>query len=148
MSTKGYLRHIEQFVARGGDINAVVSYGTTRLYRAVEDNKIWMVEILLLFGADPDIPNSVTETPLYRACRDNRLGMVKLLLDYGANQYILTYGETPLQIAIRYNNVGLTNVLREHFSSLNILSKNVIRSNKVDISILPNIIKSYREQDN
>lgn len=60
-----------------------------------------MVRILLIYGADPNIPNSEGKTPLYLACSmKGKISTVEFLLSMGASPTFSAFNYCPLNAAL------------------------------------------------
>lgn len=59
-------------------------YGTTPLMQAVADGDVFVIEILLEFGANPNALNSASENPLGFAVTWNQIRAIELLVLAGA----------------------------------------------------------------
>lgn len=64
-----------------------------------------MVELLLEYGADPNVKDGSGSITLHHAARDGQNGIVQLLLKYWADSNAKDGSEsTPLHIAVEDNN--------------------------------------------
>ena len=77
----------------------------TLLLRAVSEESVPVVKLLLEAGADPDLPSYTSDyTPLHAAVGRNSKSTVELLLAHKANPNVVdTSGESPLSYARRKN---------------------------------------------
>lgn len=82
-----------------------VSLAGFGLTRAVEDNRLDMLRLLLGRGADPNA-TYMGATPLVHACRRGNVPVIRLLLDSGANINVTAHypnmpydGKSPLDVA-------------------------------------------------
>uniref|UniRef100_A0A158Q7S8 ANK_REP_REGION domain-containing protein n=1 Tax=Elaeophora elaphi TaxID=1147741 RepID=A0A158Q7S8_9BILA len=74
----------------------------TPLYTAVRLHNYAIVELLLTYGADPNVTVSDNRTPLYIATKERCLNICNLLISFGANLDIPDCtGQTPLHLACR-----------------------------------------------
>lgn len=77
---------------------------TTLLYNAALNNNTWFAEILLQFGANPNIVYEDSLTPLHIAADQNNIPLMKLLAINGANLNVNAsdglHGYTPAHQAI------------------------------------------------
>ena len=92
--------------------NYVDEEGSTPLLRAVEAADLPLVEALLNFGADPNLPAS-GRTPLYIACERGRVELVGTLMRAGADAHRLIdqMGATPLYICCHRGHVSCVDEL-------------------------------------
>ncbi|XP_056219508.1 ankyrin repeat and SOCS box protein 2-like [Seriola aureovittata] len=98
--------------AQPGMINKRTERGESALLVGVNKDQLRCVQVLLEYGADPDITNYERETPLYKACERNSAAMVAVLLNHGAavNTHCIQ-GWTALQEAVVRNNVEICEML-------------------------------------
>jgi ankyrin repeat protein len=75
------------------------------LFEAVKENNLYLIQMLLRAGANPNIQSIFGRNPLHAAIiYDNDGDIIRLLLNSGANPNIQeNTGHTPLHIAIRTN---------------------------------------------
>ena len=103
---------VEQFVARGANVNATEADGTTLLMRAIHGSFPEIAKALIASGADVSARNSYGVSPLYLASRGGDLGTVRELLAAGADaNTALPEGEPVLMTAAKAGNVGIVRVL-------------------------------------
>jgi hypothetical protein len=82
---EGHTETVKILPQNGADVNAM-SANETPLIRAVDNEDIAMVRLLLQHKADPELPSLKTgHTPLTTASELRNPEIVQLLLDYGAN---------------------------------------------------------------
>jgi ankyrin repeat protein len=92
-----------EFLANGGNANAVDEKGATLLFTASETKSATVVKLLLNAGADPNDAAS-GETPLCRAALFGRKDIAQALLDAGAKADVICdgdHGDSALMEAIR-----------------------------------------------
>ncbi|RYP04455.1 hypothetical protein DL764_004466 [Monosporascus ibericus] len=87
----------------GADVNAADSRGTTPLYLAVEESFLEGVNMLLKYGADPNLTaGHEGETPLSAAVVGDKFALARLLLAYGGDvSRVMAEGDTLLMTAIK-----------------------------------------------
>ncbi|CAI4215551.1 unnamed protein product [Parascedosporium putredinis] len=80
--------------------------------------------LLLLFGADPNRPDTDGVTPIYSAIRVAYPEGAKILLKYGADPNLAAgrFNETPLDLAISQRNASLVQLLLIYGADPNLLS--------------------------
>jgi uncharacterized protein len=111
-------------------VNRVDRYGWTPLYRAVNDNNMAMIVLLLSYNADPDIQDALGWTPLYRSIYDSNIVVVSLLLKHLANPNKPdNLGLTPLHRALYNRSKGaiyitLVKLLLDHGANPHLSFKN------------------------
>lgn len=92
---------IEDFLAKGKDINEQAGNGWTPLLAAVAQGYLKMVKFMLERGANPDTSNLQGITPLMYAARYGNVEIAKLLLNYGAKLDLQDiFGDTALAVAV------------------------------------------------
>lgn len=113
---------IKILIDNGGFINALNIFGQTPLHRLVSfSNSDDVVEVLLKYGANPNLADHDGCTPLQKAVNYNSPKNVKLLLEYGADLYVLNsqnYTIRQTAVEMEYNDVLA--VIDEFESSLEI----------------------------
>lgn len=73
---------------------------TTSLHRAAKNGRAWLVDLLLLHGADKDSQDRAQATALHYACWHGDLALCKILVAKGANpNKSMLWGITPLHLA-------------------------------------------------
>lgn len=97
---KGSFSDVEKIITTTPniDINQKNKNGQTPLHLAFHqyDSDSEMIELLLKYGADPNIPNNDKETPLLWAARRVMPLVILLLFQYGANPSLANiHGKTP-----------------------------------------------------
>lgn len=95
------IENLRFFIIDGADPDMRDEHGLALLHICARDNKVKAAEVLLQYGADPDIRVGITQhTPLHYACRTDSAGMVKLLAQHkAAINPVDGYGWTPLHMA-------------------------------------------------
>ena len=85
----------------GADVNAADNEGVTPLIIATgHENKLPLVDLLLIRGADPNLVDKRGSSPLLLAAQGGRTKIVKLLARNGANIHLsAVYGMTALHLA-------------------------------------------------
>lgn len=77
-----------------------VKLGWAPIYRAVICGQLAATELLLKFGADPNIRNRLGESPLHQASDNQNHAIADILLQYNADPNLQTKeGDTPLHVA-------------------------------------------------
>jgi len=111
---------IEQFLAKGKNINEQAGNGWTPLLAAVAQGQSKMVKFMLERGANPDIVNLQKITPLMYAARYGNLEIAKVLIDFGATLDLQDiYGETALAVAVRMGQESLVRLLISKGAKIN-----------------------------
>ena len=67
------------------NINEIDARGRTALMRAIEQNAVGTVRLLITRGADPNVANAAGETPLSIARGQQLVEIVRLLEEAGAH---------------------------------------------------------------
>jgi len=94
------------------------------LIAAAQEGNRYIVETLLLHGADVNIPDDSGTTALYYAVELELPATVQVLLKYGADPNVRgPQGETSLMLAARQNQGEVARLLLEHGADLNALDE-------------------------
>ena len=97
--------------ARSGDRD---KKGETALTAATRRNSLAVVEVLLLYKADPDLPGARGETPLMIAVEGGYAPIVSALIKAGADVNAGDYtGRTPLSVAKQRRQRSIEEDLRK-----------------------------------
>jgi len=94
-----------------------VDNGNTPLKTAYLFHNLKMVELLLEYGANPNIADKDDSIPLNWACYENNLELVRLFLKYGAKESVNKAnkdGYTPLNRACFSDNLDIVKLLLEN----------------------------------
>jgi len=102
---------VRYLLENGADPNFPDAYGETPLSIAIRKGYINIARLLLGYGADANLYNSVLgEFPLTIAVKNGDLAMTKLLLTYGADPYLADdSGFSPLDCA---REIGLKDIIQ------------------------------------
>ena len=80
--------------------NTADGNGNTLLSEAAAGGSVSTIELLLAWGADPNLPGEFGRTPIWRACFLGHAAAVKSLLEHGADPRTSSQsGETPHSVA-------------------------------------------------
>jgi ankyrin repeat protein len=100
------------------NVNKTDDNGNTPLMFSLYSD-LRIAELLLEYGADPNIPNKKKETPLYIACTKGYLPIVELLLRFGANPNQPSVdNEKPLFTACIRNEINIIKLLIQYGADL------------------------------
>lgn len=103
------------------DINAPNDHGDTPLLMACENQNVYLVEILLKAGADPNRKLLNGFAPLHYAASEENYPIAKALLAGGADSNVRNLdGETPLIFAAREGENDMTALLIENGADVNL----------------------------
>lgn len=118
--------YFDKMLDEGLDINTIYPSGDTLLTFFIERKDEKNVELLLLFGADPNARNEEGYTPLTLACCQvhQNAKIAKMLLKHGADVNMPTEdGLLPLRFAMANFNVEIATILLEHGADINAKSQ-------------------------
>ncbi|TAL27085.1 MAG: ankyrin repeat domain-containing protein [Alphaproteobacteria bacterium] len=95
------IENLRFYIIDGADPDMRDEHGLALLHICARDGKAKAAEVLLQYGADPDIRVGTTQhTPLHYACRTDSAPMVQLLARAKATVNAVDgYGWTPLHMA-------------------------------------------------
>ena len=103
------------------DINAPNDHEDTPLLMACENQNVYLVEILLKAGADPNRKLLNGFAPLHYAASEGNYPIAKALLAGGADSNVRNLdGETPLIFAAREGENDMTALLIENGADVNL----------------------------
>ncbi|KAI0132628.1 ankyrin repeat-containing domain protein [Xylariales sp. AK1849] len=102
---------VEQLLDRG--VSPDTSPDTHALKEAVRHHDIETVRLLLLFGADPNVPDQDGITPLFSAVEESFLDGASMLLKYGADPNFAARTEpvSPLALSVVEDKFNFTRLL-------------------------------------
>lgn len=92
---------IEKLLDRG--VSPDTGLEKNALIEAVDSGDLVSLQLLLEFGANPNLALKDTNTPLARACQRNKEPAAKLLLEYGADPNVSALSWSPLAWALDNN---------------------------------------------
>jgi ankyrin repeat protein len=119
---------VEVLIRENANINAYNSIGETPLIVAVKQ-KLDVVDMLLVNGADPNKADLFSERPLHHAARIGNEIAVKLLIAAGAETWATSLqGWTALHVAALNGEVGVAEMLIESGVDVDIPCKKKSRS--------------------
>ena len=111
---KGDITGIRELLEDGFDINEKDCFWGTPLHLAVNYEKLKIIELLLIEGADVNMVNAEGEPPIFMISSDN-INLYKLLLVYGADPNIKNYdGRTILDKAYEENLTDIIILLKSY----------------------------------
>lgn len=101
---------LKKLIGAGADVNSKDENGFTALYHAAIDAKPEVIELLLSFGANPNIGNKIGNTPLHAILQlpqgivpdlpERQDAIITLLLKKGADATVANnQGKTPAMLA-------------------------------------------------
>lgn len=94
-----YLRVLELFVRRRGDLNSQTKHGEGALHQACLRGNVPAVKFLLEHEANINLLNKMGETGLHYAVRAGQKEIIDLLIRYGADVTLKSEDGTPLDLS-------------------------------------------------
>jgi ankyrin repeat protein len=115
----GDLAAARALVAKGTDVNAPESDGTTALHWAVQRNDIDLVSRLLKAGARVNVKNAFGSTPMFEAALAGNAALLERLLAAGGDvESPNADGQTALMVAARTGQVEAVRLLLKKGASV------------------------------
>jgi len=116
----GDLAAARALVAKGTDVNAPESDGTTALHWAVQRNDVDLVSRLLKAGARVNVKNAFGSTPMFEAALAGNAALLERLLAAGGDvESPNADGQTALMVAARTGQVEAVRLLLKRGASVN-----------------------------
>lgn len=107
---------VQKMLQQGFNPSTQSDGGNTLLHEAIVENKPFLLQLLLKFGAKTDISNIHGFTPLQLAAHFGDMSAMNLLLLHGAdiNKTTNTIPWTPLMVALSQNHLEIASWLMDH----------------------------------
>ena len=119
----GQIEEVVWLLEQGVDVN-IKYYGITPLHKAVQNNRLEIIEILLLAGAGINIKDRYGRVPLYYAIGNKNREIVHLLISVGADLNVAdNYNVRLLEYAIKVGNAEIVEMLLANGADIDFLSK-------------------------
>ena len=83
-----------------------------------KDNSLDICELLLQYGANPNLKDKCNSTPIYQSVMANSLAVFKLLLHHGAKIDFKVEGHRLISMAIENKSIGILKILLEEKSKV------------------------------
>lgn len=115
-SRYGYNDFLLRLLQNGADSNRQNRQSWTALVTAVENGHYSTVELLLHYGADPNIVSGGDVYPIHESVSMKRIDITMLLLEKGANPNLMR----PLVYAAKQNDFEMTKLLLENGADPNV----------------------------
>eukprot|EP01012_Entosiphon_sulcatum_P017521 TRINITY_DN22284_c0_g1_i1.p1 TRINITY_DN22284_c0_g1~~TRINITY_DN22284_c0_g1_i1.p1 ORF type:complete len:239 (+),score=55.12 TRINITY_DN22284_c0_g1_i1:40-717(+) len=108
---QGRLEQLEEILTMS-NVNLTDSspFGWNRslLHVACQNNQLAVAQLLLKYGANPNLRDSRKQTPLHYACLNNNMPLIQLLIENGASMNIVDdRGVPPLLYALDDGNMSV-----------------------------------------
>lgn len=107
---------VELLLAHGADPNTGTTYqdeDVTCIGRAIKDNELEILRLLVKAGADPDFALRCTGTPVITAIRNDNLAALKMLVRGGADPCLADpFGRVPLDYLKESNSPELCKYIK------------------------------------
>lgn len=112
----GQLEEVRGLIADGADINQPSESGVSPLHVAVINNQDDIAEVLVLAGANVNVPDASTgASPLHLSALYGRTKIATLLIRKGANVNAnMKFNISPLLVAAQFNHPELIELLLQH----------------------------------
>ena len=123
---KGDLKALESILKQSPNcLNTLdPKLGWPPLYRCIVYGILETAEILLKYGADPNVQNRLGQAPLHHTCETNQIFLTNLLLQYSADPDLQKNdGDTALHIACYKGHLEIVKVLLKAKANPNIPNK-------------------------
>ncbi len=119
-----YDKVAELLLELGCETNVYV-YGNSPLHHATENNNGKLVQMLLQYGANPNMQSDKVETtPLHEAAISNSIHAAQVLLKHGVDLEVIdVIGRTPLAEAAARGILPMVQLLLKHGSSVHTKDK-------------------------
>jgi ankyrin repeat protein len=115
----GNIKKIHELLENGIDPN-LNENGYTPLTVALNKSNIDLIELLLRYGAEPNIPNSYGLTALVKSTACGYSEIVEILLDHGANPNLFSNGYSALIEASYHGYCNIIKILLNYGADINI----------------------------
>lgn len=124
INIKTQLEYVTLLVKHRADIEKRTRHGFSPLLSSISDNQPKMVELCLMYGADPNTTNDNGETMLTYAIDNNSdIDIIKILLNAGVdNNMCNIHGLTPLHVALNRHRFDVAKLLIESDADINAMS--------------------------
>lgn len=137
--SNGNIKKTHEFLENGINPNLNMN-GYTPLTVALKKSNIDMIELLLRYGAKPNMPNSYGLTALVKSTACGYSEIVELLLEQGANPNLFSNGYSALIEASYYGYCDIIEILLNYGADINITNHrnetsliNAVGSQHIDV---------------
>ena len=114
-AARGRISEMDDLLARGANVNAVVHGDGNPLIMAAREGYSEIVTLLLERGANPDLGVMFDGSPLIVAAREGHSDIVQTLLDRGADPGLaVQFDGNALIVAAREGHLGIVETLLDH----------------------------------
>lgn len=152
-ASKGYLSIVELLLGRGANIDTGDMYEGPPLLRAIDNNRLECVRLLIERGVNYRFKDSLGRGALH-ACAINKRGVIMryLLKNLDLDPNVQgNGGETPLHDAVGANSVAITKILLEYGARTDIEDKMgrtpLVRARDLQRDRLFSILKKARKKE-
>ncbi|XP_076344264.1 uncharacterized protein LOC143244091 isoform X2 [Tachypleus tridentatus] len=97
------------------DLGSADHQGWQEVHQACKHGRVQQLELLLLYGADPNCRNASGNTPLHICAVNEQRECAKVLLSWGVDKNAMNYAnQDPYQVAVIAGNLQMADMISNH----------------------------------